>query len=125
MLPYSDPVCPADQAHGTAGGRDVTVEDVERTLRQRYPSVDVDDVLGEDSDYDAGRTLARDYVTRLGLGQPPQVGGKGEGEEALTRALVVGTRGGRTGHTRKAGEGRGHSLTHVAGDIGWARRQSL
>ncbi|XP_043227369.1 UDP-glucose:glycoprotein glucosyltransferase 1-like isoform X2 [Amphibalanus amphitrite] len=61
------------EAHTFAAGQDVSVEHAERAFRQRYPSADVEDVFGEDSDYDAGRTLARDYVTRLGLGQPPQV----------------------------------------------------
>ena len=34
----------------------------------------LDDVFGEDSEWDVGRTLAEDFVSRSGLGSLPQVG---------------------------------------------------
>ncbi|XP_037075354.1 LOW QUALITY PROTEIN: UDP-glucose:glycoprotein glucosyltransferase 1-like [Pollicipes pollicipes] len=61
--------------HAASSGGDVSVEDVKRTLGKLYPAADVADVLGEMSDYDAGRTLARDYVTRLGAGRRRRYGG--------------------------------------------------
>ncbi|XP_067014377.2 UDP-glucose:glycoprotein glucosyltransferase isoform X2 [Anabrus simplex] len=52
--------------------RDVTVEDVMGALKVKYPSADADEILGEDSSYDTGRRLARDFVDRSGLWSLPQ-----------------------------------------------------
>lgn len=51
---------------------EITVEDVRKTLKKKYSLFNVDDILGEDSDYDFGRSLARDFIQRSGLRSLPQ-----------------------------------------------------
>jgi len=53
--------------------RDVMVDDVIPLLRTKYRSADVEDIFGEDSVYDTGRRLARDFVERSGFRKMPQV----------------------------------------------------
>jgi UDP-glucose:glycoprotein glucosyltransferase len=53
--------------------RDVTVEDVISLLSSKFRSADVDEIFGEDSEYDTGRRLARDFVERSGFRKLPQV----------------------------------------------------
>jgi len=53
--------------------RDVMVEDVISLLSTKYRSADVEDIFGEDSAYDTGRRLARDFVERSGFRKMPQV----------------------------------------------------
>ncbi|KAK7864404.1 hypothetical protein R5R35_000446 [Gryllus longicercus] len=53
--------------------RDVTVKDVINLMRTRYPSASVDEIFGEDSEYDTGRKLAKDFIERTGLRNLPQV----------------------------------------------------
>ena len=53
--------------------RDIEVEDVISLLRTKYRSADVDEIFGEDSEYDTGRRLARDFVERSGFRKMPQV----------------------------------------------------
>lgn len=53
--------------------RDIQVADVMNTLRQRYPSVNTDDVFGDDTEYDTGRRLSQEFVQRTGLQKLPQV----------------------------------------------------
>ena len=61
---------------------DVTVAQVRDIFMDSYGAdVKLDDVFGEDSEYDVGRTLAEDFVRRSGLGSLPQVG---------SRVLVLG-----------------------------------
>ncbi|PSN48119.1 UDP-glucose:glycoprotein glucosyltransferase [Blattella germanica] len=52
--------------------RDVTVEDVTSLLRTKYRSADIDEIFGEDSEYETGRRLARDFVERSGFRRMPQ-----------------------------------------------------
>ncbi|XP_017781204.1 PREDICTED: UDP-glucose:glycoprotein glucosyltransferase [Nicrophorus vespilloides] len=52
-------------------GSKVTVADVKEQLRKKY-SADIEDVLGEDSDYDFGRQLSEDFIRRSGLHNLPQ-----------------------------------------------------
>lgn len=52
--------------------RDVVVEDVISLLRSKFRSADVDEIFGEDSEYDTGRRLARDFVERSGFRKIPQ-----------------------------------------------------
>lgn len=53
--------------------RDVVVEDVISLLHSKFRSADVDEIFGEDSEYDTGRRLARDFVERSGFRKIPQV----------------------------------------------------
>jgi UDP-glucose:glycoprotein glucosyltransferase len=53
--------------------RDVFVDDVISLLRTKYRSADVEEIFGEDSEYDTGRRLARDFVERSGFRKMPQV----------------------------------------------------
>merc|ERR1719334_948943 len=53
---------------------DVTVTEVREVFMDSYGAdVKLDEVFGEDSEYDVGRTLAEDFVSRSGLGSLPQV----------------------------------------------------
>lgn len=54
-----------------ADDNQVTVEDVKKELRSQY-SEDPNDILGEDSDYDFGRQLSKDFIDRTGLSVFPQ-----------------------------------------------------
>lgn len=58
--------------HDSAKDRDITVEDVRKLLKRKLSIFNVDDILGEDSDYDFGRSLAKDFVQRSGLRTLPQ-----------------------------------------------------
>ncbi|XP_071549472.1 UDP-glucose:glycoprotein glucosyltransferase 1 isoform X4 [Panulirus ornatus] len=51
---------------------DVTVADITNLFKSKYPSVDLDDVFGEDSDYDVGRLLAQEFVEKAGISNLPQ-----------------------------------------------------
>jgi UDP-glucose:glycoprotein glucosyltransferase len=53
--------------------RDVVVDDVISLLRTKYRSADVEEIFGEDSEYDTGRRLACDFVERSGFRKIPQV----------------------------------------------------
>jgi hypothetical protein len=53
--------------------RDVMVDDVISLLSTKYRSADVEEIFGEDSEYDTGRRLARDFVERSGFRKMPQV----------------------------------------------------
>lgn len=57
--------------YSTAQG-DVTVADVTSLFKSKYPSTDLEDVFGEDSDYDVGRMLAQDFVEKAGITSFPQ-----------------------------------------------------
>ncbi|XP_015109415.1 UDP-glucose:glycoprotein glucosyltransferase isoform X2 [Diachasma alloeum] len=50
----------------------VEVSDVVKALRSRDPSADVDDIFGENSDYDVGRPWADDFIRRTGFKVFPQ-----------------------------------------------------
>lgn len=52
--------------------RDVMVDDVISLLSTKYRSADVEEIFGEDSEYDTGRRLARDFVERSGFRKMPQ-----------------------------------------------------
>lgn len=51
---------------------DVTVADVTSLFKSKYPSTDLEDVFGEDSDYDVGRLLAQEFVEKAGITNLPQ-----------------------------------------------------
>lgn len=48
------------------GEEEVTVKDVEKLLTKKFKA-DLEDVLGEDSDYDVGRQLTKDFFRRTGF----------------------------------------------------------
>lgn len=50
---------------------DVTVDDVKTQLKKQHGNV-LQEVLGEDSDYDFGRQLSEDFVQRTGIRTLPQ-----------------------------------------------------
>lgn len=52
---------------------DITVDDVTSHFKSKYRSVDLEDVFGEDSDYDVGRMLAQEFVEKAGITSLPQV----------------------------------------------------
>jgi len=53
---------------------DVSLGEVRDTFMDSYGAdVKMDDVFGEDSEYDVGRSLSEDFITRSGLGSLPQV----------------------------------------------------
>ncbi|KAF7287176.1 hypothetical protein GWI33_002543 [Rhynchophorus ferrugineus] len=52
-------------------GKKVAIEDIKRELKNQY-SDDPNDILGEDSDYDFGRQLSKDFIERTGLSVLPQ-----------------------------------------------------
>lgn len=51
---------------------DITVEDVTSAFKKKYKSEDLEDVFGEDSDYDVGRMLANEYIEKTGMKKFPQ-----------------------------------------------------
>nr|CAD7409331.1 unnamed protein product [Timema cristinae] len=53
--------------------RDITVEDVRTQLKSKYPQGNVEEILGEDSEYNTGRKLAKDFLERSGFRRHPQV----------------------------------------------------
>lgn len=53
--------------------RDVIVDDVLNEFKKHYPKASIDEIFGEDSDYDTARILAKDYVARTGFRKLPQV----------------------------------------------------
>ncbi|XP_074098561.1 UDP-glucose-glycoprotein glucosyltransferase [Cotesia typhae] len=53
-------------------GDSIDVTDVKKALKIRDPSADIDDIFGEDSQYDVGRHLAMDFVKRTGFKTFPQ-----------------------------------------------------
>lgn len=67
--------------------RDVQVNDVKKRLKAKYYNIDLDDVLGSDSDYNTGRQLATEFLSRSGLNSLPQVlvNGIPLQEKSLTR----------------------------------------
>jgi len=48
------------------GDDEITVKDVENLLKKKF-SADIEEVLGEDSDYDVGRQLTKDFLRRTGF----------------------------------------------------------
>eukprot|EP00092_Neocalanus_flemingeri_P004418 GFUD01004753.1.p1 GENE.GFUD01004753.1~~GFUD01004753.1.p1 ORF type:complete len:1525 (-),score=439.73 GFUD01004753.1:373-4947(-) len=55
-------------------GEDVSLSDVRDTFMDSYGAdVKMEDVFGEDSEYDVGRSLSEDFIIRSGLGSLPQV----------------------------------------------------
>lgn len=69
---------------------DVTLETVRKVFTKtnsKLSSDDVDDALGEDSDYDYGRQLTEEYIERLGVKKLPQalLNGVLLNEKALNR----------------------------------------
>ena len=53
---------------------DVTPESVHDMFAQNYPKAgNVDDIFGEDSEFDVGRQLAADFLQRSGFKETPQV----------------------------------------------------
>ena len=50
----------------------ITVDHVAKLLKKKF-NADVEDVLGEDSDYDVGRQLTKDFLRRTGFRKLPQV----------------------------------------------------
>ncbi|XP_046391867.1 UDP-glucose:glycoprotein glucosyltransferase 1 isoform X2 [Ischnura elegans] len=59
--------------YAAAEDREITPEQVAELLKAKYPSADLEDIFGEDSDYDIGRRLANDFVQRSGFRRLPQV----------------------------------------------------
>lgn len=57
----------------TSAQGDVSVTDVTTAFKSKYPSVELADVFGEDSDYDVGRLLAQEFVEKAGITSLPQV----------------------------------------------------
>lgn len=53
--------------------RDVIVDDVLNEFKKMYPKAAVDEIFGEDSDYDTARMLAKEYVSKIGFRKLPQV----------------------------------------------------
>jgi len=53
--------------------RDVIVDDVLKEFKKQFPKTPINDVFGEDSDYDTARILAKEYVARTGFRKLPQV----------------------------------------------------
>ncbi|XP_002732378.1 UDP-glucose:glycoprotein glucosyltransferase 1-like, partial [Saccoglossus kowalevskii] len=56
-----------------AGTDEVTVDHVIEQLNKVFPGEDIDDILGEDSDYDDKRMAGKAFFDRTGLGELPQV----------------------------------------------------
>ncbi|KAK4305525.1 hypothetical protein Pmani_022586 [Petrolisthes manimaculis] len=56
----------------TSAQGDLSVRDVTAAFKSKYPSVELDDVFGEDSDYDVGRLLAQEFVEKAGITSLPQ-----------------------------------------------------
>ncbi|XP_065075789.1 UDP-glucose:glycoprotein glucosyltransferase [Ochlerotatus camptorhynchus] len=55
--------------------RDITHDDVRKQLKKSFSKLksdEVDEILGEDSDFDYGRQLSQEFVGRLGLKTTPQ-----------------------------------------------------
>merc|ERR1719244_919889 len=58
----------------TGENDDVSLGEVRDTFMDSYGAdVKMDDVFGEDSEYDVGRSLSEDFIIRSGLGSLPQV----------------------------------------------------
>ncbi|XP_050543404.1 UDP-glucose:glycoprotein glucosyltransferase [Daktulosphaira vitifoliae] len=53
--------------------RDVIVTDVLSEFKKLYPKAVIDDIFGEDSDYDTARMLAKEYIGKIGFRKLPQV----------------------------------------------------
>lgn len=53
--------------------KDVTVKDIHEKLKQKYSSVDIDQVFGVDSAYDTGKKLSLEFLQRSGFRKVPQV----------------------------------------------------
>lgn len=56
----------------TSAQGDVSVTDVTTAFKSKYPSTELDDVFGEDSDYDVGRLLSQEFVEKAGITSLPQ-----------------------------------------------------
>ena len=54
-------------------GETLTVDSITSFFKRRYKSEDIDDVFGEDSDFDVGRRVAREFVEKGGFKIMPQV----------------------------------------------------
>lgn len=53
--------------------RDVIVDDVLTEFKKLYPKAPINEIFGEDSDYDTARLLAKEYVAKSGFRKLPQV----------------------------------------------------
>lgn len=54
---------------------EITVADIKKKLKELGGSgVDTEDILGEDSDYDFGRKITNEFISRTGMHTLPQVG---------------------------------------------------
>ncbi|XP_058455757.1 UDP-glucose:glycoprotein glucosyltransferase [Malaya genurostris] len=54
---------------------DIKIEDIRKQMKKSFSklkSEEVDDIVGEDSDFDYGRKLSQEFVSRLGLKNSPQ-----------------------------------------------------
>ncbi|XP_018026730.1 UDP-glucose:glycoprotein glucosyltransferase 1 isoform X2 [Hyalella azteca] len=56
----------------SAVGSDLTVDTITSFFKQRYKSEDIDDVFGDDSDFDVGRRVAREFIEKGGFKSVPQ-----------------------------------------------------
>ncbi|XP_001944699.1 UDP-glucose:glycoprotein glucosyltransferase [Acyrthosiphon pisum] len=53
--------------------RDVIVDDVLNEFKKQYPKAIIDEIFGEDSDYDTAQILAKEYIAKTGFRKLPQV----------------------------------------------------
>lgn len=53
--------------------RDAIVSDVLKAFKKQYPKAPIDEIFGEDSDYNTARILAEEYVSKIGFRKLPQV----------------------------------------------------
>ncbi|XP_055601750.1 UDP-glucose:glycoprotein glucosyltransferase [Uranotaenia lowii] len=55
--------------------RDITLDDIKKQLKKTFSKLksdEVNDIVGEDSDFDYGRHLSQEFVNRIGLKNTPQ-----------------------------------------------------
>lgn len=64
---------PSQVYASTPEDKDVTVKDIQKKLKEKYPTVDIDLVFGEDTAYDTGRKLSVEFLQRSGFRKVPQV----------------------------------------------------
>ncbi|VVC24565.1 Nucleotide-diphospho-sugar transferases,Glycosyl transferase, family 8,UDP-glucose:Glycoprotein [Cinara cedri] len=53
--------------------RDAIVDDVLKAFKKQYPKAPINEIFGEESDYDTARILAEEYVSKIGFRKLPQV----------------------------------------------------
>lgn len=54
-------------------GTTLTVDSITSFFKRRYKSEDLEDVFGEESDFDVGRRVAKEFVEKGGFKTMPQV----------------------------------------------------